>query len=61
MTYPGKVRASRFDVEIQKIENYTVRKVAKASIVDNQSLAGIDHLYLVSDGNATKPITLTLM
>ena len=61
MTYPDKVCTSRFDVEIQEIEDYAVRKVTKASIVDNQSFAGVDHLYLVSNRNATKSITRTLI
>jgi hypothetical protein len=61
MTYPDKVCASRFDVEIQEIEDYAVRKVTKASIVDNQSFAGVDHLYLVSNCNTTKAIARTLI
>lgn len=41
-------------MEIQKIEHYAVRKITEASIVDNQSLAGVNHLYLVSNGSSTK-------
>ena len=61
MTYSSKVRASRFDMKIQKIEHNTVRKITKASIVDNQSLAGVDHLDLVSDGNGKESIARTLI
>jgi hypothetical protein len=61
MTYPGKVCASRFDVQIQKIEDYTVRKVTKASIINNQPLASVDHLFLVSNGNSTKVVARTLI
>jgi hypothetical protein len=35
-------------VEVQKIEDNTVRKVTKAAVIHNQSLAGVDHLGLVS-------------
>ena len=41
-------------MEIQKIEHYAVRKITEASIVDNQSLAGVDHLYLVSNDSSTR-------
>jgi hypothetical protein len=61
MTYPSKVSPSRFDVEIQKIKDYTVREVAKASVVNNKSLASINHLAMVSMGTMRKQIAHTLM
>jgi hypothetical protein len=35
-------------VQVQKIEDNTVREVTKAPVVDNQSLASVYHLHLVS-------------
>lgn len=35
---------SSLDVEIGEIKDNPVGKIAKAAIVDNQSLSGIDHL-----------------
>ena len=45
-TYPHEVSSSRFNVEVQQVENDAVREIAKAAIVDDKSFSGIDHLSM---------------
>lgn len=46
--YPCKIGSSGFDMKVQKIKDDPVRQISEASVVHNESLASIDHLYLVS-------------
>jgi hypothetical protein len=43
-TYPNEVGPSRFNVEVQEVENDAVREIAKAAVVDDKALSSIDHL-----------------
>lgn len=42
--YSHEVGSSGLDVQIQQIEHNPVGQIAKAAVVHNESLAGIDHL-----------------
>lgn len=44
LTDPGEVCMPCFDVEVKKIEHNSMGKISKAAVVDNQTLACIDHL-----------------
>lgn len=43
-THPNEVGPSRFNVEVQEVENDTVREITKAAVIDDKSLSSIDHL-----------------
>lgn len=46
-TDPCEVRMSGFDMKIGKIEHNSVREISEATVVDDQSLASVDHLIEV--------------
>lgn len=45
LAYPCKIRMSGFDVKVEKVEHNTIRQIAKATVVDNQSFSCIHHLH----------------
>ena len=43
-TYSGEVRMSRLDMEVKEVEDNAIRKIAKTSVVYDQSFASVHHL-----------------